>query len=222
MRTVIAAGVLMLAATGAQAAGGAYAVDDSAIGAPGECQVESWASFASNGDFIGVAQPACVLRFGGTPVEITAALSGVRGDDAWSAVTGLQAKVILVALEPGNVGVALSVGMLADLTRGDSLAYVNVPVTVRLLEQLKININAGALWAEDLHFTWGAGFEWEFRPAWSLLAEAFGQSGSSSDVRAQAGLRYTPVKSLDLDLIYGHNIAGENARWITAGVTKRF
>jgi len=212
----------MLASTGAHAAGGPYAVDDVAIGMPGECQVESWVSFARNRDFIGTTQPACVLKFGSTPVEITTALAGVRGDDVWAAVTGLQAKVILIPVEPRNIGMALSVGMLVDATHGERLTYVNLPVTIKLHDNFRVNVNGGALWAEDVHFTWGAGFEWEFRQRWTLLAEVFGQSGHASDARIQGGLRYTPVKSIDVDVIYGHNIAGENAHWITAGLTARF
>ena len=41
-------------------------------------------------------------------------------------------------------------------------------------------------------------------------------------VRAQLGLRYTPIESLDIDLIYGRNISGENANWITVGLNVRF
>lgn len=209
----------MLAATGAHAAGGAYAVDDAAIGAPGECQVESWASFAGNGDLIATTQPACVLKFGGMPVEITTVFAGTRADDAWAATTGLQAKAILIPMGLRNVGVAVSGGTLFDVTRGESAAYLNFPVSIKLHDQLSVNVNGGTLWAEDIHFTWGAGFEWGFAQAWTLLAEVFGQSG---DARAQAGLRFTPLKSLDVDVIYGHNIGGENAHWITAGLTARF
>jgi hypothetical protein len=28
--------------------------------------------------------------------------------------------------------------------------------------------------------------------------------------------------AIDLDIVYGHNITGENASWITAGLTVRF
>jgi hypothetical protein len=35
----------------------------------------------------------------------------------------------------------------------------------------------------------------------------------------QAGLRYSPIKTVDVDVIYGHNLIGERANWITAAVT---
>lgn len=50
----------------------------------------------------------------------------------------------------------------------------------------------------------------------------FGLTGQQSESRMQTGLRYSPIKSIDLDVIYGHNLIGEKANWITVGVTARF
>ena len=60
---------------------------------------------------------------------------------------------------------------------------------------------------------------------WTI--EAFGQAGAS-DIpsvvrpRFQTGVRYRPNEIFSVDLIYGHNITGENANWITVGTTIRF
>jgi hypothetical protein len=35
------------------------------------------------------------------------------------------------------------------------------------------------------------------------------------------GLRYSPTKSIDCDLIYGRNLLGEGAKWVTVGLTVR-
>ena len=40
--------------------------------------------------------------------------------------------------------------------------------------------------------------------------------------RFQTGVRYRPNEIFSVDLIYGHNITGENANWITLGTTIRF
>jgi hypothetical protein len=40
--------------------------------------------------------------------------------------------------------------------------------------------------------------------------------------RFQTGVRYRPDEIVSVDLIYGHNINGENANWITLGTTIRF
>jgi hypothetical protein len=39
--------------------------------------------------------------------------------------------------------------------------------------------------------------------------------------RFQSGLRYSPTKDIDLDVIYGRNLLGEGANWITLGLTVR-
>ena len=40
--------------------------------------------------------------------------------------------------------------------------------------------------------------------------------------RFQTGVRYRPNEIFSVDLIYGHNITGESANWITIGTTIRF
>ena len=72
------------------------------------------------------------------------------------------------------------------------------------------------------HLTWGASVEWDFVKSWTLIAEVFGQTGNLTEPRMQFGLRYAPTKAVDVDIVYGHNITGEQANWLTAGVTVRF
>jgi hypothetical protein len=62
---------------------------------------------------------------------------------------------------------------------------------------------------------------------WTVTAEVFGQIGSAdvpsvTQPRVQTGLRWRPVDEFNIDLIYGRNIAGENANWITVATTVRF
>ncbi len=35
-------------------------------------------------------------------------------------------------------------------------------------------------------------------------------------------MRYTPQDNVDIDVIWGHNITGENAHWLTLGINFRF
>jgi hypothetical protein len=80
----------------------------------------------------------------------------------------------------------------------------------------------------DRHYLlYGAGFDWKFTETLQWTIEAFGQVGASdvpSTVRPrfQTGVRYRPNEIFSVDLIYGHNITGENANWITLGTTVRF
>ena len=65
------------------AAGAAYQVDTADVSEPGTCKVESWVSFAKNGDFIGSTSPDCVVSIFGKPVDISAQFSRFRSDDEW-------------------------------------------------------------------------------------------------------------------------------------------
>jgi hypothetical protein len=71
------------------------------------------------------------------------------------------------------------------------------------------------------------GFDWKFTDVLQWTIEAFGQAGASDTPsvirpRFQTGVRYRPNEIFSVDLIYGHNIMGESANWITIGTTIRF
>ena len=62
---------------------------------------------------------------------------------------------------------------------------------------------------------------------WTLTGELFGQIGSADDSnvvrpRLQTGIRYRPIDEFSVDLIYGHNITGEGANWLTLAAVIRF
>jgi hypothetical protein len=62
----------------------------------------------------------------------------------------------------------------------------------------------------------------------TLTAEVFGQLGVRQDAigvtepRFQVGLRWRPLEEFSVDPIYGSNIYGENANWITLATVFRF
>ncbi len=210
----------------AQAAGGAFAVDDVEIGAVGSCKVESWVSFASNRDFIVVTSPACVVNLG-RPVELAAQFQRFSAGNVWGTSATLKAKTNLIPIEPGKIGLGLSGGITSDILTGDATSvFVVVPVTIQITERFRINLNGGWAWNPTAGLnaaTAGAGFEWNFVKPLTLIGEVFAVAGpSQSNPRFQLGLRYTPVESLDFDVIYGRNIAGENANWITLGMNVRW
>lgn len=215
----------------AVAAGGAYAVDDAAVDGAGACKVESWLSFASNSDFIAAVTPACaveILR----PIEIGVQLARSRADREWGTSLAPKAKINLLPVETGKLGLAASASPSFDLVTGETTGIaVNVPVTFALTEDFRINLNGG--WFHDRiarldHATYGAGVEWSPAKPLTLIAEVFGLAGervdprSVTDPRLQAGLRVTPAESFDIDVIWGRNITGENAHWVTLGLNVRF
>jgi hypothetical protein len=224
-------GVLALLVTvEAHAANGAYAVDAADISEPGSCKVESWISSASNADFSAVANPSCVVDVF-KPVELSLLTNRSRSDGDWSTALNPKAKTNLVPTGIGKFGFSFYAGGSFDALSGENLAaFAVVPATFRLSETMRVNINAGWLWDRmvDRHYlTYGIGFDWKFTDVLQWTIETFGQAGAADlpsvvRPRFQTGVRYRPNEIFSVDVIYGRNITGENANWITVGTTIRF
>jgi len=214
----------------AWAANGAYAVDAADISQVGSCKVESWISTATNTDFSAVANPSCVADIF-KPVELSLLTNRWRSDGDWSTTIAPKAKWNIVPTGIGKFGFSFYAGGQFDAMTGENLsAFAVVPATYRLSETMRININAGWLWDRtvDRHYLlYGVGFDWKFTDVLQWTIEAFGQAGAA-DIpsvvrpRFQTGVRYRPNEIFSVDLIYGRNIAGENANWLTIGTTIRF
>ena len=231
----VAAALMLLALASPQqahAANGAMQVDDTDVDPVGNCKVDSWGSFANNRDRIGNVSPGCVFNFG-RPVDITLGFQRVRSDGEWSTTGSVKLRTLVIEGGVGKWSLLFSTGMSYDFTADDlSNVLVNIPATFQALENLKLNLNAGWLYdrPNDLHWaTWGAGFDWSVNERISLIGEVFGQVGHKvedsphlSDPRAQFAFRLKPNENLDFDVIYGRNITGENAHWITIGMNVRF
>ena len=102
---------------------------------------------------------------------------------------------------------------------------------MRLSENSRINLNGGWLWdreADRHYLTYGIGLDMRTPDnVWTLTMEMFGQVGSADafstvQPRAQVGIRYRPIDAFSVDLIYGRNITGENANWLTLATVYRF
>ena len=214
----------------AWAANGAYAVDAADISQVGSCKVESWISTATNTDFSAVANPSCVAEIF-KPVELSLLTNRWRSDGEWSTTIAPKAKWNIVPTGIGKFGFSFYAGGQFDAMTGENLsAFAVVPATYRLSETMRININAGWLWDRtvDRHcLLYGVGFDWKFTDVLQWTIEAFGQAGAA-DIpsvvrpRFQTGVRYRPNEIFSVDVIYGRNIAGENANWLTIGTTIRF
>ena len=234
IRLQVAAGVvaatLGLSEQG-HAAGAAYQVDTADVSEPGSCKVESWVSSAANHDVIASVSPACVVSVG-RPVEVSAQFTRSRADGEWDTGVSPKLKTNIVPTAIGSWGVAISATASYDLlTKENTALFVTVPATLRLSNVVRINLNAG--WqldrtADRHYFTYGAGFDWRTPDnVWTLTGEVFGQAGVADErgivePRFQLGLRYRPVDQFNIDVIYGRNLAGERANWITLATTVRF
>jgi hypothetical protein len=235
-RTAIATALISLAASAlsgeARAAGAAYVVDTAEVGEPGSCKVESWASAASNHDFLAATSPACVVNVF-RPVELSSQFSRARADEEWATAAAPKVKTNLVPSAIGSWGIAISGTATYDFTAQQNTALaITIPATLRLSNVVRINLNAGWQWdrvAEQHYATYGAAIDWRTPDnVWTLTAEVFGQLGARQDAigvtepRFQVGLRWRPIDEFNVDLIYGRNIYGENANWITLATVFRF
>ena len=216
----------------ARAANNAYAVDAADISETGSCKIESWLSSATNSDFSAVANPSCVVDpFKIKPVELSLLTNRARSDGEWSTSIAPKAKVNLVPTGVGKLGLSFYAAGSFDALTGETLTVAAViPATYRLSETMRINVNGGWLWdrTTDRQFAfYGASFDWKFTDKLQWTIEAFGQAGSAdtpSTVRPrfQTGVRYRPNEIFSVDVIFGHNITGEGASWLTIGTTIRF
>ena len=207
--------------------GGAYYVDDAEIGKPGSCEIETWSSFARTGDRIAVLSPACVIN-PSNPIELGTNLVDIRQDGQEDVLATLTAKSVPIPIGRTGFGLAIAAALVYDpLNQTGSGLIVNVPVTFEFNKDLRLNINFGAQYysggdPHGLYGTAGIGASWTFVPQWSVISEVFALMGpGQTNPRFQSGLRYSPTKDIDLDVIYGRNLLGEWANWITVGVTVR-
>src|SRR6185503_6721620 len=137
----------------------------------------------------------------------------------------------ILPVETGKLGLAIATGSAFDVLTGEYTgSFVNVPMTYTFSETFKANLNGGWIYERrtNRHFlSYGVGVEWIPMKPFTVIAEVFGVAGqadsrSATDPRFQAGLRVTPIETIDFDVIYGRNITGENANWITVGMNVRF
>ena len=214
----------------AGAAGTAYGVDTAEVSDPGNCKIEGWLSHASNADRVAVANPACVVNLG-TPTEVSIQAQRSRSDDEWATTYSPKVKAKLVPTAIGSWGFSAAAGLNYESTSNEVVgAFAYVPATLRLSEIVRINANLG--WqldaTADRHFaSYGLGFDWKLTETVIFTGETFGilgdgETASETRPRFQAGLRYRPEDRYSIDLIYGHNINGEGADWITLATTVRF
>jgi hypothetical protein len=210
-----------------EAAGGAYAVDDADIGPSSSCQNEAWASYSTRHDFIGVESPACVFTVG-LPIEFTALYQRARTAREWATGGGFQAKA--VPINNDRIAVSWAFGVAKDFTLERNLYFANFPITWKFSKDFRIHTNVGYLHDGRVNVdyaTGGVGFDWDFSKRISLMGEVYIQGGRAiqfrtvTEPRTQLGLRFIPIPTVDVDFIYGQNLTGRSAHWITLGLTLR-
>src|SRR5215471_17876604 len=132
----------------ARAANNAYAVDAADISETGSCKIESWLSSATNTDFSAVANPSCVVDpFKIKPVELSLLTNPQRSDGEWSTSIAPKAKINIEPTGVGKLGYSFyATGSFDPLSGANRTVTAVIPVTWRLSENMRINVNGGWLW----------------------------------------------------------------------------
>ncbi|WP_047304089.1 hypothetical protein [Pseudomonas fluorescens] len=212
----------------AQAAGGAYVVDDGAINAPGECNVDVWyqSTRHQGSSHNSVIAPACT--FSQLPwVQLGAAVQRQQADGQGETQLSPLLKIALLDREDLGLQLALAGSAHWALNRHHSFdgGDLALPLTFSPAQSLRLNLNAGWTHAYDEgeqnhRWTWGTGVEYDLMPSLTLIAERYGQRGGEQGW--QAGPRLHVGQHLDLDLIVGQHLSEDRDRWLTTGATLRF
>jgi len=212
----------------AKAAGGAYVVDDAAINAPGECNIDTWYQSGRHNHSSSNASLSqdCTLK--GLPnLQLGAAIAHSRDDADSETQLSPQFKTSLFAredlgLEWALAGTAHFAFNRAHVFDGSEL---NLPFTYQPIRALRLNLNTG--WAQAYddgaqhhRWTWGTGVEYDLARSLTLIAERYGQRGAEQ--AWQAGPRFHLGERIDVDVVAGRNLTGERDQWLTTGAIVRF
>ena len=186
------------------------------IAEAGSCKVESWLSTATNTDFSAVANPSCAVNIF-RPVELSLQTVRSRSDGEWSTTLAPKAKTNIAPTGIGRFGVAFYAGGSFDAMTGDNLtAFAVVPVTYRLSEAMRINLNGGWLWDRtvDRHYlTYGLGFDWKLTDVLQWTIETFGQAGAiGRPERGAAAISDRPALPSERDFLGRRHLRPQHLR----------
>lgn len=219
---------LLTAMSNAKAAGGAYVVDDAAINAPGECNIDTWYQSGRHNQPSSNASLSqdCTLK--GVPnLQLGAAIGHSRDDADSETQLSPQFKASLFAREALGLEWALSGAAHFAVNRAHAFdgGELNLPFTYQPIQALRLNLNTG--WAQayddgehNHRWTWGAGVEYDLARTLTLIAERYGQRGAEQ--AWQAGPRFHLGKRIDVDVVVGRNLTGDRDQWLTTGAALRF
>ena len=209
--------VVGCSATTGHAAGGHFAVDDATILEPGECQVEVWRESADELGWLVHVGPAC--RVGPVELAVNAEHFRVRDLPTQTAV-GPQVKWVTTIYD------RLAVGVVAAATwRTATPHYVGAslyaPLSVKLAESLRANVNLGRDWLRGgaSLARGGIALEWQATPAWVLVGERFRQAGADF---ARVGAQWQASEAIGFDLSRTRGLGAAAASGWAIGVTGSF
>jgi hypothetical protein len=138
--------------------------------------------------------PACRFPFV-RPLELSAQFNRSRSDGEWDTAATPKFKVNLISSAIGTPGVRVTGTVTYDFGLRDATQVnLTVPVTLRLSDVVRINVNGGWMFDRTLDrqfLTYGLGIDWRTPDnVWTLTAEVFGQTGNSAETHSTTQPRF--------------------------------
>lgn len=215
--------VVLACASPAFASGNEHVIDDAAVETPGVCHLEGWATrFAPRHGLVNLS-PACT-RKAWPNLEIGGAVQHGWDNGQADTTVGPALKYTLRSEAAGfGLGVIGAGAWSVGSGRLETASLI-VPVTLKLTDRVRVNLNAGWSYgradAERNAAFYGAQAEVGLAHDVTVMAEAFQREGGKAG--GQLGLRWNPGGGrVDFDLVAGRRVDGEAPRAITLGVTFR-
>jgi len=200
-------------------AGRPMTVEDAAIVAPGQCQLETYAQQAGAAREFW-ATPACNV---GDTWELAAGGASAETAGHSTRYGRLQAKTVFKPLEAGSWGVGLVLGNQFRSGRGvDGDLSANVPLSFALRDdRVLLHVNAGVVRTQATRSTdasWGVGAEFILGQSNSLTAEVYGQQRANA--RYQFGFAHALIPDqVQIDCTWGKRLArGASEPMVTLGL----
>jgi hypothetical protein len=209
--------VASLSATSGFAAGGHFAVDDAAILDAGTCLIETWWEGADHAGSLLHVGPAC--RIG--PVELAVNADRVQPRDrAPQTPIGPQMKWAVPIDDRVSVGLVALVAWQGSAPRYAG-ATLYAPLTLRVADALRLNVNIGRDWLRDLPSRGraGASLEWRAAPDWTIIGERYRQFGADL---ARLGAQWQQSNSLGFDLSRARGVGASSGATWTLGASWTF
>lgn len=202
-------------------AGRPMSVDDAAIVAPGQCQLETYIQHARESNLNAYwATPACNV---GGSWELAIGAAWAENDVQRTRYGRLQAKTVFRSLEAGGWGIGLVLANQFQTGRGlDGDLSANVPLSFSLRDdRVLLHLNAGvqrAATSRSTAATWGAGVQLKLNERNTLTAETLGQQRGGA--RYQFGYAHALIPDhLQIDATWGQRLArGSQQSVITLGL----
>ncbi len=210
-------------------AAGAYLVDDGGITDANQLQLESWYSHSNSGENLYVTNPAYqILPNTEFAIQETYSDMAETGNTLWPQIKYLWHK-------SENIASSATFGINYSSTDQEAYGkYIYSSTTVTANDYLDLHLYLG--WQNWRHsfrndksidfLNYGVGAELKLYEKLLLVPEIFQSNGTYKTGPArpatQLGLRYNAADHLIFDLIYGHNINGNNQDWMTFGITLGF